>query len=303
MTDRTEGELAQVAALDEERRRYEAWLAQLDARRGTAPEHVLERVRVDYEGRLRDVVGRLAEHAEMLRGVVAERSRDLAAIRDAERQRQDERAEAELRAMVGEYTPEQWQEIEAQSTLALEELGARRSAAEAELARLEEVHALAATGGAPVPEAGGRWSDAPPTEAAGGASTSGAGTRGVGTRDAGPSGTRGAGPALTPPPADAPDGFDDWDEEPAPLADAGRPAGGAPVAAERPRERGGWVTSDEAAAEAHVPAAGGSAPARGHSAADTGGAPAKTLRCAECGTMNYPTEWYCERCGGELAAL
>lgn len=31
--------------------------------------------------------------------------------------------------------------------------------------------------------------------------------------------------------------------------------------------------------------------------------PAKTLRCTECGTMNLPTEWYCERCGGELAAF
>lgn len=29
----------------------------------------------------------------------------------------------------------------------------------------------------------------------------------------------------------------------------------------------------------------------------------KTLRCTECGTMNLPTEWYCERCGGELAAF
>lgn len=29
----------------------------------------------------------------------------------------------------------------------------------------------------------------------------------------------------------------------------------------------------------------------------------KTLKCSECGSMNYPTEWYCERCGGELAAL
>ena len=29
----------------------------------------------------------------------------------------------------------------------------------------------------------------------------------------------------------------------------------------------------------------------------------KTLKCSECGTLNYPTEWYCERCGGELAAL
>jgi hypothetical protein len=29
----------------------------------------------------------------------------------------------------------------------------------------------------------------------------------------------------------------------------------------------------------------------------------KTLKCNECGAMNYPTEWYCERCGAELAAL
>ena len=29
----------------------------------------------------------------------------------------------------------------------------------------------------------------------------------------------------------------------------------------------------------------------------------KTLRCTECGTMNLPTEWYCERCGGELATF
>jgi len=30
---------------------------------------------------------------------------------------------------------------------------------------------------------------------------------------------------------------------------------------------------------------------------------ARSLKCAECGAMNYPTEWYCERCGGELASL
>ena len=29
----------------------------------------------------------------------------------------------------------------------------------------------------------------------------------------------------------------------------------------------------------------------------------KTLKCQECQTMNYPTEWYCERCGAELAAV
>jgi DNA repair exonuclease SbcCD ATPase subunit len=34
-----------------------------------------------------------------------------------------------------------------------------------------------------------------------------------------------------------------------------------------------------------------------------GGKPAKSLKCRECGTMNLPTEWYCERCGAELAAV
>ena len=29
----------------------------------------------------------------------------------------------------------------------------------------------------------------------------------------------------------------------------------------------------------------------------------KTLKCPECGAANYPTEWYCERCGGELATM
>jgi hypothetical protein len=29
----------------------------------------------------------------------------------------------------------------------------------------------------------------------------------------------------------------------------------------------------------------------------------KTLKCKECGTMNTATEWYCENCGAELAAM
>ena len=44
--------------------------------------------------------------------------------------------------------------------------------------------------------------------------------------------------------------------------------------------------------------------ASGRGGAPTAGTePQKTLRCTECGTMNLPTEWYCERCGGELAAF
>jgi hypothetical protein len=38
-------------------------------------------------------------------------------------------------------------------------------------------------------------------------------------------------------------------------------------------------------------------------ASDDDEEPAKTLKCRDCGTMNLATEWYCENCGGELAAL
>jgi len=31
--------------------------------------------------------------------------------------------------------------------------------------------------------------------------------------------------------------------------------------------------------------------------------PDRTLKCRECGAMNLPTEWYCEQCGAELAAM
>lgn len=51
-----------------------------------------------------------------------------------------------------------------------------------------------------------------------------------------------------------------------------------------------------------APAASSSS-AASSSARQVGGEPQKTLRCTECGTMNLPTEWYCERCGGELAAF
>ncbi len=33
------------------------------------------------------------------------------------------------------------------------------------------------------------------------------------------------------------------------------------------------------------------------------GSTEKTLKCGDCSALNLPTEWYCERCGAELAAL
>jgi hypothetical protein len=55
-----------------------------------------------------------------------------------------------------------------------------------------------------------------------------------------------------------------------------------------------------------VPASAPDSEPRATEAALPGEQPAeqpKTLKCQECSTLNYPTEWYCERCGAELAAL
>ena len=59
---------------------------------------------------------------------------------------------------------------------------------------------------------------------------------------------------------------------------------------------------DEGTDAASPPASAPMAGAGATPSAD-GGEARKALRCSECGTMNLPTEWYCERCGGELAAF
>ncbi len=52
---------------------------------------------------------------------------------------------------------------------------------------------------------------------------------------------------------------------------------------------------------ASTPRASGADAAGGAAAAADDAA--RSLKCQECGWMNYPTEWYCEKCGGELAAF
>ncbi len=61
MTEATRS-IDQVPALVDERRKYEAWLTALDARRESTPQHVFDRVKADYETRLRRVQEELSAH-------------------------------------------------------------------------------------------------------------------------------------------------------------------------------------------------------------------------------------------------
>ncbi len=83
------------------------------------------------------------------------------------------------------------------------------------------------------------------------------------------------------------------------VTELGRSPAAQPVAAEVPVESARDPFDDLAFLRSVIDPATQNSPTRAGAAGDQ----QKTLRCTECGTMNFPTEWYCERCGGELAAF
>ncbi|MFI5228651.1 MAG: hypothetical protein ACHQWU_06255, partial [Gemmatimonadales bacterium] len=94
--------LDDVPALIEERRRYEAWLAALEARRATTPGHVFDRVKADYRARLERVDEQLLAHRQAIEEERAGSQSRLTLLEADEQLRRDERAELELRSHVGE---------------------------------------------------------------------------------------------------------------------------------------------------------------------------------------------------------
>jgi hypothetical protein len=319
MTVTTENPMDAVAALMDERARYEAWLTALESRRASTPAHVYERVHADYQGRLRSVIERLAGRSSELQERVDRLREQATSLRSEEDAYRDERAEAELRAAVGEHTPEQWEEIRERCDGALDRLGTERHDVESELRRVQQILEVATSGS---------HEAIPAAAARGGARDAGTSRDGRGAadtkatiaqaqeafRDPAEAGAfdelaflksvvgapKGVAPAPPAPPADVKGPADRPPQSggaaqgapargPSSPRASESPAFGSPQVAS-PQERGG--TSRRPSLES-VPAFLKDVPAE----------QAKTLRCQECGTMNYPTEWYCERCGGELAAM
>jgi hypothetical protein len=270
-----------IEALLEQRSQYEEWILRLDTSGDKASPAVRQRVRGDYEARLESVMeqlrGRSAAIAEEL-----ERQHASQAELDRERRGAEEAlAEAEVRHTVGEYTEEEWRRLSDQSRKNIEQLRTRLRAIGAEITRLTEVQAMIAS-----PRGGGSAPPPPPAPPAR--------TPRPEIIEQSPFVTHLAEepvPVPAPPsrPAPAPSQVDELaflksvsDEEPArPARRTSNPSMPAPTTTAAPR-----------AAEPAAPA-----PAKVASGV------AKTLKCGECGTLNRPTEWYCERCGAELAGV
>ena len=305
-----------VSALMQERQRYEVWIAALEEKRAITPPHVYERVRGDYEARLREIVQKLIGRTTELKETVAALTARLAKLQAEENAKRDERYEAELRATVGEFDGDKWEKLRKSIDDTISRLAGERTGVSTELARVQQILSMAgsAVGAAaagtpptaPVPAAepsngssgppsagvprpgAGRFDELAflssvvetPGRAGGPPAPAGTGSGGSGKHAAQPAPP--SAPAAVAEPASVSQTSGRQPAQPAPAAPSARQPTGANQVITKPENSDGAVPSY---------------------LRDVPTETTKTLKCQSCGTMNSPTEWYCERCGGELAAM
>lgn len=326
MKQKSENALSTATQLLAERRKLEGWLSALDERRSATPEHVYTRVRADYEARLDAVASQLLHKADALDQRVAELTAQSDALQADARAVQDARVEAELRAHVGEIDAGEWEETARTADARLETLATERGTVEQELASLRELRDAArsptpsestvAIAGRARSEAEPSAGDAfgPPDDAAASEEAAGGDAPLVSEPDEVPRGP----------------GFDELeflrnvtgvtaveraDSPVAPERDTGpRSVPGSPPPAPAPTDRprddslglvlpgGGAAFTPQRRSSTEVPMAA-NVPGNSPIVIEGPAKQTKTLKCTECGSMNYATEWYCERCGAELSAL
>ena len=279
MAEKEPVSLDALNGLLKERQRYEEWLAALEEKRASTPDSVYQRVQSDYQTRLREVSSKLAERAGELRENIDALTVRLEEISRQERQQREARQEAELRAAVGEYTDKQWKEIGGAWDKELARLVKEKGALDAQLTELSRIFALSVKEKQAEAIAAGR-------------AVSGDGARPpispVVPRPAIPE------PPTLNPPARVEQPVAPRAQQPPQNVPSNRsPFDEFPVL--RPGSGSGTPPSTAVATPPSVPKTGGTQDPRSEQH--------KTLKCPECGAANYPTEWYCERCGGELATM
>lgn len=302
MTDFQRQDLTEVESLLATRQRLADWLDKLEAAGSKTPAAVRERVKADYQGRLAQVVDQIRGHSDAinnnLNGLRGQ-AEEYAALRNEE---QETLAEAELRYSVGEYTDAEWTRVEKDCSGKIRGLDEELERLAGEIGRLEEVLTqIAPAPAAAAPKPARREPEPVPVP-----------VRQV--EQAVPVRDEPVKPAAEHLPAAAP--------VEAPEAPRFVPRGGLkgrdsgpartiPFPNVAPKEPAPAPSVDEMTFLKSVTLEGG----RSAGNAATAQTPtetrvdrptqsiAKTLKCGECGSLNRPTEWYCERCGAELAAV
>ncbi|MES2180355.1 MAG: hypothetical protein V4550_21060 [Gemmatimonadota bacterium] len=340
--------LGAVTALIDERKKFEEWIAGLDAKRDATPDHVFRRVHADYATRLDVVVRQLESHADALRRELEALTNRSVALEESRQQALDTRAESALRAHVGELSSEQWTTLAAASDAQLADLASRQAEVEREVGKTQRLLAEAERPAAllppvitvdpgdsvplvaetPVAEVEEVASEpvveplppvvAPIPEAIASSPPAIRISRGAEQQSLGIE----TPPRVTPPPLPPRESMhtprsSKFDELAFLSSVVDTPAGSVdPAPADQADERTRRDTFASRGKEESIvnltgtnsapvdkppqayekegdPLLAGTAPLDG----------AKTLKCGDCGALNYPTEWYCERCGAELASL
>ena len=280
MTKTTSETEATIEELLEQRTQYEGWLAKLDAAGDKAPPAVRQRVRGDYEARLQSVMEQLRSRGAAV-GEELERHHASQAELDRERRAAEEAlAEAEVRHSVGEYTQDEWRRVSEESRRQIDELRNRLRSIGAEITRLTEIQAVIAAPRATAAAA------PPPARPARPEVVEQAS---MVTHVAEPMDEPEEAPSRYAPKAAR--------AEPEPAADSVDELAFLKSVAPEESRPVGRRTSNPGMAAPAAPAVQTAVPSVGKAGV------AKTLKCGECGTLNRPTEWYCERCGAELAGI
>jgi hypothetical protein len=110
MTTPTNAAADGVHELVRQRDQLRAWIAKLDEVQTGAPSRVTERVRADYEDRLRRVTGDLSAHGEEIRRGLQEQQEQLAAAEERRAHAADALEETRLRHLIGELDEGAWEE-------------------------------------------------------------------------------------------------------------------------------------------------------------------------------------------------
>ena len=307
MTEYHRQDLSEVETLLATRQQLADWLDKLEAAGSKTPPSVRDRVRSDYQGRLGQVVEQLRSHSDVISSTLQGLRSQAEEFEQLRAEEQETLAEAELRHMVGEYSDEEWSRVEKDCSGKISGMDEEISRLGGEIGRLGDIFSQISPPAAP-PAAVSRRREPEPS-----ARLVEPETPSRSEPVAEPTPQREAAPAVTPPPiAELPEaprfvprgGLKPRESGPTkaipfPSAPPGGPKEPGPPVDEMtflksmtidPRNATGQASSTTVATE----------PTKSERPQQT---VAKTLKCSECGALNRPTEWYCERCGAELAAV
>jgi len=295
-----------VERLLEQQKQYQDWIAKLDEEAAhAAPSHVAKRVRADYSARLDEVTQELKDHEDGVRQALAEAEARSEGLTRQHAERTDELAEARLRRQVGEFDEDQFEEVASRCKAALAELAKELAIVERDIDRYEEILTLIQPPPSPEPEPVIEViAEAPPEPAPVPETRSRPSQPQMGLDEmeflrslTGQGGAPKPEAKSEPAPRPEPPRAEPVREPPR----AEPPRVEAPPPPPPPRSEPPRAPEPRRAPPPPPAAVVEDQKERRHPDTRESEGGTKTLVCTECGTKNLPSEWYCEKCGAELA--